>query len=182
MDFSEIENKMKKAIEHLKYELENIRAGRANPAILNKVFVDYYGVPTPITQVGTISVPQARQILVNPWDKSMLVAIEKAIQKAALGVNPLNDGSSIRITFPELNEERRKALTKDVKTIGEEIKIAIRNIRREFIDIAKLAQKSNEITEDDLEISVERIQKITDKYILIIDELINSKEKEIMEI
>ena len=182
MDFNLLEEKMNKSIDYLKDELSNIRAGRANPAILNKVMVDYYGMQTPINQVGTISVPEARQILVTPWDRSVIVAVEKAIQKADLGVNPINDGNAIRIVFPELTEDRRKELVKNVKSIAEETKVAIRNIRRDGIDEAKKKQKSSEITEDDLKSAEEKIQKITDKFINNVEEIINKKEKEIMEI
>lgn len=182
MDYSIIEEKMDKAIDYLKDQLSNIRAGRANPAILNKVELDYYGAVTPLNQVGSISVPEARQILVTPWDKSMLVAIEKAIQKANLGINPINDGNSIRINFPELNEDRRRELFKEVKNMGEDGKIAIRNIRRDHMEIAKASQKAAEISEDELKISEEKIQKITDKYTTIIDGIISAKEKEIMEV
>lgn len=182
MEYSVIEEKMEKAVEHLKDELANIRAGRANPAILNKVMVDYYGTPTPINQVGSISVPEARQILVTPWDKSMLGSVERALQKADLGINPLNDGNSIRLTFPELNEQRRKELVKECKSLGEETKIAIRNIRRDSIDKVKASQKSGEITEDELKVSEEKIQKITDKFVDNIDNIISAKDKEIMEI
>jgi len=182
MEYNIIEDKMNKAVEHLKDELANIRAGRANPAILNKVMVDYYGTPTPLNQVGSISVPEARQILVTPWDKSMLGSVERAIQKADIGINPLNDGNSIRLTFPELNEQRRKELVKECKSLGEESKVAIRNIRRDFIDKAKSEQKSGEITEDELKVVEEKIQKITDKFVENIDSTISSKEKEIMEI
>lgn len=182
MEYNLIEDKMNKAVEHLKDELANIRAGRANPAILNKVMVDYYGTPTPLNQVGSISVPEARQILVTPWDKSMLGSVERAIQKADIGINPLNDGNSIRLTFPELNEQRRKELVKECKSLGEESKVAIRNIRRDFIDKAKSEQKSGEITEDELKVVEEKIQKITDKFVDNIDSTISSKEKEIMEI
>jgi len=182
MEYNIIEDKMNKAVEHLKDELANIRAGRANPAILNKVMVDYYGTPTPLNQVGSISVPEARQILVTPWDKSMLGSVERAIQKADIGINPLNDGNSIRLTFPELNAQRRKELVKECKSLGEESKVAIRNIRRDFIDKAKSEQKSGEITEDELKVVEEKIQKITDKFVENIDSTISSKEKEIMEI
>ena len=182
MDYNITEEKMDKAIDHLSEELANIRAGRANPAILNKVNVDYYGMPTPVNQIGTVSVPEARQILVTPWDKSMLSAIEKAIQKSDIGINPINDGNSIRINFPELNEQRRKELVKEVKALCEESKVAIRNVRRDSIDQAKSAQKSNEITEDELKSAEEKIQKITDKYVEKVDEMFKNKEKEIMEI
>ncbi len=182
MDYNVIEEKMNKCIEYLKDELANIRAGRANPAILNKINVDYYGMSTPINQVGTISVPEARQILVTPWDRSMTIAVEKAIQKADLGVNPINDGNSIRIVFPELTEQRRKELFKDVKALGEDAKVAVRNNRRDAMDEAKASQKSSEITEDELKTAEEKIQKITDKYISMIDSVISDKEKEIMEV
>ena len=182
MDFSLLEEKMNKSIDYLKDELANIRAGRANPAILNKVMVDYYGMETPINQVGTISVPEARQILVTPWDRSVIVAVEKAIQKADLGVNPINDGNAIRIVFPELTEERRKELFKEVKALGEDAKVAIRNSRRDAMDDAKASQKASEITEDELKTIEEKIQKITDKYVANIDNIISDKEKEIMEV
>ena len=182
MDFNLLEEKMNKSIDYLKDELANIRAGRANPAILNKVMVDYYGMETPINQVGTISVPEARQILVTPWDRSVIVAVEKAIQKADLGVNPINDGNAIRIVFPELTEERRKELFKEVKSLGEDAKVAIRNSRRDAMDAAKASQKASEITEDELKTIEEKIQKITDKYVANIDSIISEKEKEIMEV
>lgn len=182
MDYNSIEQRMDKAIEHLVDELGNIRAGRANPAILNKVMVDYYGMPTAINQVGTISVPEARQIQITPWDKSTLSAIEKAINKAEIGINPMNDGVSIRLIFPELNEQRRKELAKEVKSVGEETKVAIRNVRRDAMDSAKSKQKAGEITEDELDVAEEKIQKLTDKYIQNTDKLVENKEKEIMEI
>ena len=182
MEFDLIEKRMEKTIEHLEDELADIRAGRANPAILNKVMVDYYGMPTPVNQVGTISVPEARQILITPWDKSTLSKIERAIQKSDIGINPTSDGNCIRIVFPELTEDRRKELVKNVKSIAEETKVAIRNIRRHGIDEAKKKQKSSEITEDDLKSAEEKIQKITDKFINNVEEIINKKEKEIMEI
>ena len=182
MDFSVMEEKMEKTIAHLEEEFSNIRAGRANPAILNKIMVEYYGAMTPINQVGTISVPEARQILITPWDKSIIGLVNKAIQQSDIGINPINDGNSIRLTFPELNEERRRELTKQVKSIAEEVKVAIRNIRRETIDSAKSEQKSNLITEDELKIAEEKIQKITDKYVENVDKITSNKEKEIMEI
>lgn len=182
MEYDLIEERMQKAIEYLEDELAGIRAGRANPAILNKVMVDYYGAATPLNQVGSISVPEARQILITPWDKSLLGPINKAIQVAEIGVNPINDGNSIRLTFPELTEERRKQITKDVKSIGEDSKVSIRNIRRDSIDNAKAKQKDNELTEDELAVAEEKIQKITDKFIAKVDSLISAKEKEVMEI
>ncbi len=182
MDYNIIEQRMDKAIDHLVEEFANIRAGRANPAILNKVEVDYYGMSTPVNQVGTIAVPEARQIQIIPWDKGMLSQIEKAINKAEIGINPMNDGSSIRLIFPELNEQRRKELAKDIKSQGEETKVAIRNIRRDAMDLAKNMQKSSEITEDELDSVEEKIQKITDKFIQNIDKVVENKEKEIMEV
>lgn len=182
MDFNLVEQKMEKAIDHLGEELSVIRAGRANPAILNKVEVEYYGALTPINQVGSISVPEARQILITPWDKSVLGAIEKAIQKSEIGINPINDGNAIRLNFPELTEDRRRELVKDAKAIGESTKVAIRNIRRDAIDMAKSAQKNSEITEDELKTAEEKIQKLTDKYVESVDNNISAKEKEIMEV
>lgn len=182
MDYNIVEEKMNKSIYFLKDELSNIRAGRANPAILNKVEVDYYGALTPINQVGTISVPEARQILITPWDRSIIIAVEKALQKADLGVNPINDGNAIRLVFPELTEERRKELSKEVKALGEDAKVAIRNSRREAIDDAKKEHKASEITDDELKVIEEKIQKITDKYVANIDNIIENKEKEIMEV
>ena len=178
MEYEQIEDRMKKVIEHLDEELSLIRAGRANPAILNKVQVEYYGVMSPINQVATISVPEARQILVTPWDRSMVSACEKAINMAELGLNPINDGNSLRLMLPELNEERRKQLVKQTKNLGEEAKVAIRNIRRDSIDEYKKMQKNSEITEDDLKSNEEDIQKITDKYTAIVDKRLEDKEKE----
>lgn len=182
MEYEQIEQRMKKVIEHLEDELSLIRAGRANPAILNKVQVEYYGVMSPINQVATISVPEARQILVTPWDRSMVSACEKAINMAELGLNPINDGNSLRLMLPELNEERRKQLVKQTKALGEEAKIAIRNIRRDSIDECKKMQKNSEITEDELKSNEEDIQKITDKFTSNVDKKLEEKEKEIMEI
>lgn len=182
MEYEQIEERMEKVINHLEDELGLIRAGRANPAILNKVQVEYYGVMTPINQVATISVPEARQILVAPWDRSMVPACEKAINMAELGLNPINDGTSLRLMLPELNEERRKQLVKQTRTLGEEAKVAVRNIRRDAIDEFKKMQKNSEITEDDLKSNEEEVQKITDKYTDIIDKHLIEKEKEIMEI
>ena len=164
MEYDKLEEKMQKAVDYLCEELAAIRAGRANPAILNKVTVEYYGVQTPLNQIGAISVPEARQILITPWDRSLLGQIIKAIQVAELGVNPINDGNSVRLTFPELNEERRRQIVKDVKALGEDAKIAIRNLRRDGIDDAKALKNSGEMTEDELKSAEEKIQKITDKY------------------
>ena len=141
MNYQEIEEKMQKAIDYLQEELVAIRAGRANPAILNKVTVDYYGAQTPLNQIGAISVPEARQILITPWDRTLIGPITKAIQMAELGINPINDGNGVRLIFPELNEERRKQIVKEVKSLGEETKISVRNIRRDAIEDAKKAEK-----------------------------------------
>lgn len=176
------EEKMKKAIETLKEEFATVRAGRANPHILDKVMVDYYGVPTPIPQVASITVPEARMIVIQPWETRMLKEIEKAIQKSDLGVNPTNDGKVIRLIFPELTEERRKELVKQVKKMAEDAKVAIRNIRREALDEYKKMKKNNEITEDDLKDAEEDVQKLHDKYIEQIEKLLSAKEKEIMEV
>ncbi len=182
MDYKILEEKMDKAILHMEDEFYKIRAGRANPAILNGVTVDYYGMPTPLNQVGAISVPEAKQLVITPWDKTTLQAVEKAIHKADLGLNPSNDGNCIRIIFPDLTEERRKELVKEVKKMAEETKVAIRNIRRDGMDTAKASQKANEITEDELRGAEEKIQKITDNFVAKIDKLASDKEKDIMAI
>ncbi len=176
------EEKMNKTISVFEENLSEIRAGRANPAILNKISVDYYGVPTPINQVAGISVPEARMILIQPWDMNLLKEIEKEILKSDIGINPNNDGKVIRLTFPELNEERRKEIVKDIRKLAEEAKVAIRSIRRDAIDEAKALEKKSEITEDDLKNEEEQIQKLTDKKVQEIDSLLEAKEKEIMTI
>ncbi|CCZ18059.1 ribosome-recycling factor [Clostridium sp. CAG:780] len=180
MDFNSIEEKMKKTISVFEESLSEVRAGRANPNILNKITVDYYGVATPINQIAGISVPEPRMILIQPWDISMLKEIEKAINIAEIGINPNNDGKVIRLAFPELTEERRKDLVKDIRKIAEESKVAIRAIRRDGMDMAKTAQKNNEMTQDDLTAAETKIQKMTDTKIAEIDELLAKKEKEIM--
>ena len=180
MDFSEIEARMDKTIDVLKQNLSEVRAGRANPAILNKVTVSYYGTPTPINQVAGISVPEARLIMIQPWDASILKDIEKAILAADIGINPNNDGKVIRLAFPELTEERRKELVKEIKKMAEESKVAIRSSRRDGIDRAKAMQKNSEITEDDLKSAEDTIQKLTDKKIDEIDKILADKEKEIL--
>ena len=157
-----------------------IRAGRANPHVLDKIKVDYYGTPTPLQQVGNINVPEARMIIIQPWEKSLLKAIEKAILTSDLGINPTNDGSVIRLVFPELTEERRKELVKDVKKKGEAAKVAVRNIRRDGNDYFKKLQKADEISEDDLAEAEEDIQKLTDKMIGKIDKAIEAKSKELL--
>lgn len=180
MDFSELENKMSKTISVFEENLSEVRAGRANPAILNKVSVEYYGTPTPINQVAGISIPEARLIVIQPWDVSILKEIEKAILASDIGINPNNDGKVIRLAFPELTEERRKELVKDIKKMAEESKVAVRAIRRDGIDKAKTMQKNSEITEDELRGAEDTIQKLTDKKIEEIDKILAEKEKEIL--
>ena len=180
MDFNIIEEKMKKTISVYEENLAEVRAGRANPNILNKIRVDYYGVPTPINQMAGVSVPEPRSIVIQPWDMSMLKEIEKAINLAEIGINPMNDGKIIRLNFPELTEERRKELVKEIRKTAEEAKVAIRSIRRDGIDAARQAQKNSELTEDELSSAEDKIQKMTDVKISEIDELLGKKEKEIM--
>ena len=182
MDYSKFEEKMIKTISVFEENLSEIRAGRANPAILNKIMIDYYGTPTPINQVAGISVPEARMIVIQPWDASVLKEIEKEILKSDIGINPNNDGKVIRLNFPELNEERRKEIVKDIRKLAEEAKVAIRSIRRDAIDEAKALQKNSEISEDDLKVAEDKIQKLTDKYIEEIDAILEKKEKEVMSI
>ena len=171
---------MKKTISVFEENLSEVRAGRAHPNILHKVMVDYYGVPTPINQMAGVSVPEPRMIVIQPWDMSMLKEIEKAINLAELGINPMNDGKVIRLTFPELTEERRKDLVKDIRKTAEEAKVAVRAIRRDGIDSARTAQKNSELTEDELETAEAKIQKMTDAKIAEIDQILEKKEKEIM--
>ena len=182
MDFSNIEEKMDKTISVLNENFSEIRAGRANPAILNKVKVDYYGVQTPISQVAGISVPEARLIVIQPWDMSILKELEKAILASDIGITPNNDGKVIRLAFPELNEERRKEIVKDIKKIAEEAKVSIRSLRRDGLDDAKKEQKDGNITEDDLRNAETQIQKLTDNKIAKIDEILAMKEKEVMSV
>ena len=182
MDYTEIKEKMQKTIDNLRDKLSEVRAGRANPSILNKVKIDYYGTPTPINQVAGVSVPEARLIVIQPWDVSILKEIEKAILASEIGINPNNDGKVIRLVFPELNEERRKELVKEIKKYAEDAKVVIRNVRRDGIDKAKVMQKDGEITEDELKTAETEIQKITDKNVEEIDKIITSKETEIMSI
>ncbi len=180
--YKPIEEKMKKTINVLKDNLAGIRAGRANPSILDKLTIDYYGAPTPIQQIATVSVPEARVITIQPWEAKLLKDIEKEIQKSDIGINPNNDGKVIRLVFPALTEERRKELTKQSKKEGEESKVAIRSIRRDSIENMKAKKKSGEITEDDLKDAEKDIQNLTDKYIADIDRIIEAKDKEIMEV
>ena len=174
------EDKMEKSLDVLLDEYASIRAGRANPHVLDRIRVDYYGTPTPLQQVGNVSVPEARMIVIQPWEKNLLKEIEKAILVSDLCINPTNDGNVIRLVFPELTEERRKDLAKDVKKKGEGAKVAIRNIRRDAIDSIKKMEKAGDISEDDLKQGEEKIQKITDKMIEKVDKAIETKTKEIM--
>ena len=175
-----LQAQMDKTIEALKYEFSTIRAGRANAQMLDKIRVDYYGTPTPINQIGSISVPEPRTLVINPWDKSAMKEIEKAIMNSDLGLNPTNDGDVIRLNVPALTEERRIELTKKAKKAAEEFKVRIRNERRDANDKLKKMQKDGEITEDELKRGQEDVQKLTDKYIKEIDSLLAVKEKDIM--
>ena len=174
------EDKMEKSLDVLLDEYASIRAGRANPHVLDRLRIDYYGTPTPIQQVGNVTVPEARMIVIQPWEKSLLKEIEKAILVSDLGINPTNDGNVIRLVFPEQTEERRKDLAKDVKKKGEGAKVAVRNIRRDAMDSIKKMEKAGDISEDDLKQGEEKIQKITDKMIEKVDKAIETKTKEIM--
>ena len=174
------EEKMEKSLNALREEFGSIRAERANPKVLDRIRVDYYGTPSPIQQVANVSVPEPRMIQIQPWEKSLIREIEKAINMSDLGINPTNDGRVIRLIFPELTEERRKELSKDVKKKGEAAKVAIRNIRRDANDTLKKMNKANEITEDDLKNGGDEIQKMTDKYIEKVDKEVELKSKEIM--
>ena len=178
----EQEQRMDKSIESLKHEFASIRTGRASVALLDKIMVDYYGSPTPINQVANISVPEPRMILVAPWDKSMIGAIEKAILQSDLGLNPGNDGTAIRLTIPQLTEERRKENVKIVHKKAEDAKVAVRNIRRDANDVLKKEEKAKTITEDDVKDGLDQIQKLTDKKIKQIDDLKAVKEKDVLEV
>ena len=182
MNYEDLKERMGKTINNYSEKLAEVRAGRANPAILNKVKIDYYGTPTPINQVAGISVPEARLIVIQPWDMSVLKEIEKAILASDIGINPNNDGKVIRLAFPELNEERRKELVKDVKKMAEEAKVAVRAVRRDGIEEAKAEQKEGNMTEDELKNAENEIQKLTDKHVEEIDEILAKKEKEIMSV
>ena len=180
MSLTMYEEKMEKAIDTLVEEFNSIRAGRANPNILNKITVDYYGTPTPLQQVGNISVPEARMILIQPWDVSILGAIEKAILISDLGLTPTNDGKVLRLIFPELTEERRKDLVKDIKKKGENAKIAVRNVRRDANDTFKKQSKNSEISEDEQKDLEDQTQKLTDRFVADIDKRVSEKSQEIM--
>ena len=174
------EDRMKKSVEALEKDLDTIRAGRANPRVLDRIMVDYYGSPTPVNQVGNVTVPEARLLQIAPYDASTLKEVEKAIMASDLGITPTNDGKVIRLSFPELTEERRKSLAKDVKKKGEDAKVALRNVRREAMDAFKKKQKSGDLTEDDLKDLESEIQKLTDKYVSEMDKRVETKNKEIL--
>ena len=172
--------KMQKTVDGLAENFQSIRAGRANPHVLDKIKVDYYGTPTPIQQVGNISVPEARIILIQPWEKGLIKEIEKAINLSDIGINPTNDGISIRLVFPELNQERRQDLAKQIKKYGEEAKVAIRNIRRDANDKTKKLEKSGDFTEDDVKQADKDVQKFTDEFIKTVDNMVDVKTNDIM--
>ena len=174
------EDKMQKTIDNLQENFQSIRAGRANPHVLDKIRVNYYGTMTPLQQVGNISVPEARVIVIQPWERNMIKEIEKAINMSDIGINPTNDGQVVRLVFPELNEERRKDLAKQIKKYGEEAKVAVRNIRRDANDKTKKLEKDGEYTEDDLKQADKEVQKFTDDSIKTIDSMIEEKTKDIM--
>ena len=179
-EIKEYEEKMSKSLDSLKEEFSSIRAGRANPHILDKIKVDYYGAPTSLQQVANISVPEARMIQIQPWESSLIKEIEKAILVSDLGITPNNDGKVIRLVFPELTEDRRKELAKDVKKKGDNAKVAIRNVRRDANDSLKKANKAGELSDDELSNSEDEVQKITDKYTALVDKAIEEKTKEIL--
>ena len=181
-EIKQFEEKMKKTVSSLENDFKSIRAGRANPAILDKITVDYYGTPTPLNQIGNITVPEARIIQIAPWEKTMIKEVEKAIQASDLGLNPNSDGTVIRLVFPELTEDRRKDLTKETKKKGEDAKVGIRNIRREAIDSFKKQEKNKELTEDDVKSLEDSIQKATDKFVAEIDKVVEAKNKDILSI
>lgn len=177
---SQYESKMEKTVDSLAAEYTGIRAGRANPHILDKIRVDYYGAPTPIQQIANVTVPEARTLIIQPWEPSLIKDIEKAVMNSDLGVNPNNDGKSVIINFPELTEERRKDLVKDIKKKAEAAKVAVRNIRRDANDALKKQNKSGDLSDDELKSNEDKVQKLTDKYVENIDRLMDNKSKEIM--
>ena len=181
-DLKEFQRKMEKTLDVLASDFAAVRAGRANAQVLDRITVEYYGQPSPINQVGTVASPDPRTLVIQPWDGSLLKAIEKAIQTSDLGINPQNDGRVIRLVFPQLTEERRKDLTKQVRKYAEDAKVAVRNVRRDAVDYVKKAQKKGELTEDDQKKSEKDIQDLTDKFTKRIDEMCSVKEKELMEI
>ncbi len=181
-NLEQFETRMGKAIQNLESEYNSIRAGRANAAVLDKITVEYYGVASPLATIASVSVPDARTLLIQPWDASILSEIEKSIQKSELGINPANDGKAIRLSFPPLTEERRKEIVKDVSKKAEAARVAVRNIRRDAMDYFKNQKKNNEITEDDLKAAEKDTQTLTDKYIKMVDDTCSKKEKEILSV
>lgn len=179
---NQTEERMQKTVKRLEHEFTTIRAGRANPGVLEKVTVDYYGAPTPIQQMAAVSVSEARVLVIQPWDKTTLKSIERAIMASDIGINPTNDGNVIRLVFPQLTEDRRKELCKNVRKLGEEAKVAVRNIRRDVIERLKAQKKASELTEDDVKDGEKDVQKLTDKYVKEVDKVVSDKEKEIMSI
>jgi ribosome recycling factor len=180
LDDKNLEARMQKSVDALRKDLTKIRTGLASPAMLDNVYVDYYGTRTPIPQVGAVTVPEARTLAIKPWEKGLMQAIEKAIQMSDLGINPVNDGTYIRLVLPVLTEDRRKDLAKMARKIGEETKVAVRNIRRDENDVLKKVAKDEGLSEDGLKDELDRVQKITDKYVAVIDQVIADKEKDIM--
>ena len=181
-EYKDFERKMKKSIEYMEEQFDSVRAGKANAAVLNQVTVDYYGTPTPIQQIASISTPDARTLAIQPWDKSALKAIEKAILASDIGINPTNDGSVIRLSFPQLTEERRKELIKLVRKYGEEGKVAVRNVRRDAMEQFKAMKKKSEITEDDMKNMEKDMQKLTDDFVKEVENITAKKEKELFAI
>ena len=181
-DYTEFESKMKKTASVLTEQYDSVRAGKANPAVLDRITVDYYGSPTPIQQIAAIASPDPRQLVITPWDGTALKPIERAIQESDLGINPQNDGKSIRLNFPQLTEERRKELVKQIHKYSETGKVAIRNIRRDAMEAFKKKQKASEITEDDLKVAEKDLQKLTDDSCKELDKLLENKEKELMSV
>ncbi len=179
---SKAEARMERRLSHLADEYAAIRAGRANPAVLDKVVVDYYGAPTPINQLAAVSVTEARTLMVQPWDASVLRAIEKAIQTSDIGINPQNDGKALRLVFPPLTEDRRKEIVKEVSKMAEETKVSVRNVRRDAVDKVKAKKKDGELTEDDLKKAEKKIQDLTDRFVKEIDKMAEKKQKEVMAI
>ena len=182
LEYTDFERRMKRTCEFLSEQLAAVRVGKANPAVLDRITVEYYGTDTPINQIASISTPDPRSLLIQPWDASALKSIEKAILASDLGINPQNDGRAIRLIFPQLTEERRKELAKQVKKYAEEAKVAVRNIRRDAVEKFKAEKKKSEITEDDLKIAEKDLQKLTDDYIKEVEKIGDAKEKELMEL
>ena len=181
-DIKEMKDRMNKTVEFLRDDLNAVRAGRANPAILDKITVDYYGTPSPLKNIANISVPEPRQLMISPFDPSSIKDIEKAIQVSDIGINPSNDGKCIRLVIPALTEERRRDLTKQIKAMGEDAKIAIRNIRRDENDMIKKEEKNGDMSEDDMRVAMDDVEKATDAATGQIDEIVKAKEKEVMEV